>query len=882
MCAAALAIAPAAHAAYPGKNGRIVVFGGDSADTMRTMEPDGSDVAVLPVKGTYPSYSPDGQTLAFVKVVSPGSHQIYLMDPDGANQRPVTSLPASSPQLSYPTFSPDGARIAFGNNADVMAVDVDGQNLATLSATGDHDSVPVYTAEGRIVFSRQPTGSEGGDPQIWIMDGDGSNPMKLTSLSGQTYLSDVSPDGLRVTYTNGFGSDLHVYAMDVDGSDVVQLTSTGTARSPAFSPDGRQIVYNDGAAGLATMGVAGSSPVPLGVPGIAPDWQPLPGTPPVIFIPGILGSEIWCDPAARSGRLWPAVPVAEEKLLLAPDGDSNASTECPAAGPAEPLYTDVGHLLAAGDSGIAEAVDLAGLGVKDVYGHALRKMETLVGADRFYAFPWDWRRDTAASLSRLDAVVDAAIAETGAEKVQIVAHSYGGLLSLHYARDPARRAKLARVTSVGSPYLGSPKSIFPLVTGTEMPFDFFGLHTAFGGQDDLRSAAATMRGLYNLWPSAAYGGFLSVTGRTPSPLGAEGTAQVIADSGGVAAIWSAAQSRHASTYDSFDIGDLPWRLIVSGGLPTIGSVKLNPATADEPDRAGITLTPGDSTVPLRSQTLGASSGGAIAGVHTDLLTGELCQASHGGQMGKEELYRLIAPFVLHGDPLDAEWSTQCRGKRAFVLDVLDGDLTLAVPAVPAGRASATAALTGAEAEEQGVVDILRFGRQTLVLADPGKPMQFELMPWSDRTLHLTVRDVDGETSTTIVPETTSRGPIRVAVGADGGVAIVSPGPPAPVADPPPAATPAPSFPMAPAVIDRTPPVVRARARRVRRGYRITLRATDASGIRRIAYRFAPSRSRRTYRRPLRLTVTQARRLRVRAEDGQGNRSREVRVRLPRR
>ena len=57
----------------------------------------------------------------------------------------------------------------------------------------------------------------------------------------------------------------------------------------------------------------------------------------------------------------------------------------------------------------------------------------------------------------------------GVSRVAIVAHSMGGLVTRAYTHDPARANRVARAVTVGTPYNGAPKAIFPLAFGTEMP-----------------------------------------------------------------------------------------------------------------------------------------------------------------------------------------------------------------------------------------------------------------------------------------------------------------------------------------------------------------------------------------------------------------------------
>lgn len=62
--------------------------------------------------------------------------------------------------------------------------------------------------------------------------------------------------------------------------------------------------------------------------------------------------------------------------------------------------------------------------------------------------------DTATNGPRLAALVDQALAETGAERVDLVGYSYGGLVARHYIKDLGGAATVRRYVGIGVPQRG--------------------------------------------------------------------------------------------------------------------------------------------------------------------------------------------------------------------------------------------------------------------------------------------------------------------------------------------------------------------------------------------------------------------------------------------
>jgi len=104
---------------------------------------------------------------------------------------------------------------------------------------------PPRRSEGgySIVFSSE----RDGNPEIYLMQEDGSAPVRLTDDPAEDSLPYCSPDGSRIVFASDRDGTRQLYLMDIDGGDLTRLTNNElSSGSPSWSPDGSKIAFSSG------------------------------------------------------------------------------------------------------------------------------------------------------------------------------------------------------------------------------------------------------------------------------------------------------------------------------------------------------------------------------------------------------------------------------------------------------------------------------------------------------------------------------------------------------------------------------------------------------------------------------------------------------------
>lgn len=262
-----------------------------NATDIYLMDEDGTDVRRVTENSWadgFPSLSPDGRRIVFesnrlrTEGEPANTSDLFLMNADGTGQTHLV-------RGSSATWSPDGKRIAFHasvsgaglpikldpgaatTDSDIFLASVDDlrtnnerpENLTNSPAEIDDD--PDWSPDGRkIVFTSHavtddPTNSATAELFIIAADGTGKR-VRITNNSEEERAPAWSPDGKRILFEcrKGLPAQGRVVAtfelcvMNADGTGVTRLTSNGVPElTPSWSPDGRQIVFHRPVGGRA-------------------------------------------------------------------------------------------------------------------------------------------------------------------------------------------------------------------------------------------------------------------------------------------------------------------------------------------------------------------------------------------------------------------------------------------------------------------------------------------------------------------------------------------------------------------------------------------------------------------------------------------------------
>lgn len=178
---------------------------------------------------------------------APFNRDIWTMNADGTDPRNLTS---ASPALDVlPDWSRDGTKIAFmstrDGNPEVYVMNADGSNQTRVTSSPAPDVDPAWSPNGKaIVFAS----ARDGHFELYLANADGTNVRRLTHTSADT--SNIqpafSPSGDKIAFVSDRSGALAIWLMSVDGSAARQLTPDSLGASkPDWSPDGKRIAFTD-------------------------------------------------------------------------------------------------------------------------------------------------------------------------------------------------------------------------------------------------------------------------------------------------------------------------------------------------------------------------------------------------------------------------------------------------------------------------------------------------------------------------------------------------------------------------------------------------------------------------------------------------------------
>ena len=189
-----------------------------------------------------PAWSPDGKSIAFT-TDRDGNREIYVISADGSNLRRLTNDGGAD---YSPAWSPDGTRIAFVSERDgrpaIYTLHVDGTGLSRLTTDSAIEVDPAWSPDGRIAFASDRDAATAGTMNLYVVNADGSNPVRLTTGGGTQPA--WSRDG-RLAYTSPCYDEYcqpSILVWSGTGGDAP--VTLGVGDRPSWSPDGRKIAYN--------------------------------------------------------------------------------------------------------------------------------------------------------------------------------------------------------------------------------------------------------------------------------------------------------------------------------------------------------------------------------------------------------------------------------------------------------------------------------------------------------------------------------------------------------------------------------------------------------------------------------------------------------------
>jgi TolB protein len=215
-----------------------------------------------------PVWSPDGKAIAYTSYRR-GNRPDIFVSYIYEGRPPETQAKGTDYIHNFlPVWSPDGTRIAFMSNRDgnpeIYVMNRDGSNVRRLTNHPGNDATPTWSPAGNQVAF---TSDRAGTPQIYVVDADGlGQPRRITTTESYADRATWAPapyNEIAYAAKSGPGFDIHVYDLAAGGTPRSITNGEGTNESPAYSANGRHIAFTSTRSGKVEIYTIGRDGVGL-------------------------------------------------------------------------------------------------------------------------------------------------------------------------------------------------------------------------------------------------------------------------------------------------------------------------------------------------------------------------------------------------------------------------------------------------------------------------------------------------------------------------------------------------------------------------------------------------------------------------------------------
>lgn len=171
--------------------------------------------------------------------------QLFVANADGSDKKQITNLDGP---ISFPSLSPDGSQVVFAAempSAEIYVINVDGTNLRKLTENEDVEWTPSWSPDGKLIaFSSTAGDSRKLVHQLHIMNADGSDIRRVTT-GEPSFDPAFSPDGRKLVFHRLVSGNPEIFTVSIDGTNLFRVTRNAAVDAhPDWSPDGTQIVFS--------------------------------------------------------------------------------------------------------------------------------------------------------------------------------------------------------------------------------------------------------------------------------------------------------------------------------------------------------------------------------------------------------------------------------------------------------------------------------------------------------------------------------------------------------------------------------------------------------------------------------------------------------------